>query len=79
MMNPDTLDASIDTLRRKQPFHPFTLVMNDGAKLEVDHPKALTYYKGTGVFIGPGGAPEIFSSESVNRVIGDLAGQQSSA
>ena len=79
MMDPDTLDETIRTFRRRDPFHPFTLAMNDGSRLEVDHPDAVVYHEGTGVFIAPGGAPHLFTSHSVNRVIGDLAGQETSS
>ena len=73
MMSPDTLQETVRILRAKQPFHPYTLVMNEGGRLEVDHPMALTYYNGVGVFIGPGGTLQMFNSESVNRVIGGLS------
>ena len=79
MMDPDTLDETIEAFQNQDPFHPFTLAMNDGSRLEVDHPRAIIYRSGRGVFLGPGGTPHLFSSHSVNRVIGDLAGQQSTS
>ena len=53
--------------------------MTDGTNLKVDHPRAVAFREGVGLIIGPGGAPQIFNSESVNRVIGDLAGQGGAA
>ena len=75
MMSSDTLKIALEAYARQQPFHPFTLVMNDGAKLEVDSPLAVAFSAANGrvIFLGPGGVPQIFDSESVNRVIGDLA------
>ena len=74
MMNPETLDGAIRALSGRVPFHPYTLVMDDGGRLEVDHPKVLAYRDGTGLFVAPGGIPHLFNAEGVNRVIGDLAG-----
>ena len=76
MMNPESLQIALDAYVRQQPFHPFTLVMNDGAQLEVDSPLAIAFSSANGrvIFLGPGGVPQIFNSESVNRVVGDLAG-----
>ena len=75
-MDPNTLADTIAAFQRQSPFHPFTLAMNDGSRLEVDHPNAIVYRTGTGVFVGPGGVPHLFNSEGVNRVIGDLAGER---
>ena len=72
-MNPDTFAETIGLLLDRETFHPFTPVMNDGTQLEVDHPQALAYREGTAMFVGPGGKPHLFNSESVNRVVGCLA------
>ena len=75
MMNSESLQIALAAYTRQQPFHPFTLVMTDGSRLEVDSPLAVAFSSANGrvVFLGPGGVPQIFNSESVNRVIGDLA------
>ena len=73
MMEPEALEVTIDASLRQQPFHPFTLVMNDGTKLEVDHPKAVHFFRGFGIFYGPGGRPVFFQAGGVNRVSSDLA------
>ena len=73
MMDPENLEATIDGCLSAQPFHPFTLAMTDGSRLEVDHPKAVHFFKGFGVFYGPGGRPQFFEAGGVNRVIADLA------
>ena len=81
MMNPETLQVALTAYTGQQPFHPFTLVMNDGVRLEVDSPLAVAFSAENGrmVFLGPGGVPQIFNSESVNRVMGDLAGVDGAA
>ena len=38
----------------------------------VDHPKALSFRDGLGLFAGPGGVPWIFDYQSVSQFIGDL-------
>ena len=73
MMNSESLKAALQTYLSQQPFHPFTLVMNDGTKLEIDSPLAVAFGKNLVFFLGPEGVPQIFNSESVNRVVGDLA------
>ena len=78
MLDPDTLAETLEAFQDQDPFHPFTLAMNDGSKLEIDHPRAVVYRNGRGVFLGPGGTPHLFSSHSVNQVIGDLAGNATS-
>ncbi len=55
------------------PFKPFTVAMQNGDRLEVDHPDALAMRDGIALFAGPGGIPSIFDHEGVNRIIGDLA------
>lgn len=72
MMNPETLQAAVEAAFTRQPFHPFTLVMDDGQELENDSPVALAIRNGTAMFVSPGGTPHWFNSESVNRVVSDL-------
>ena len=73
MMRPEILETTIDGLLDRSPFHPFTLVMNDGVELEVDHPKAVHFFREFGIFYGSGGLPQFFEAASVNRVSADLA------
>ena len=75
-MHPETLETTIDELLQQNPFHPFTLAMSDGSLLEIDHPKAVHFFRGFGTFVGPGGRPQFFEAGGVNRVIADLAESQ---
>ena len=72
-MDAERLASAIHILRSRQPFHPFTLVLNNGSRLEGDHPQAVTYRAGTGVHLGPGGVPTLFDADGVTEVIGDLS------
>lgn len=69
-------EAFTDTIlayKRRKPFHPFTVAMVDGDKLEVDYPDALAVRDGAAMYFGPGRVPHIFDHEGVGRIIGDLA------
>ena len=72
-MSADILEAAIETYMDRRPFHPFTLVLNNGTRLEVDHPRGLMYRNGTGVHGGPLGVPTLFEADGVTEVIGDLS------
>ncbi len=74
-MDRDTFDQTIRLFKHRSPFHPFIVAMQDGGRLEVDHPGALAIRDGVALFAGPGGIPSIFDHEGVSRIIGDLAGQ----
>ncbi len=76
-MDRDTFDNTLRAFKRRTPFHPFTVAMVNGDRLEVDHPDALVVRDGVALFAGPGGVPVIFDYEGVSQVIGDLAGQSS--
>lgn len=76
-MDRDTFDQTIRVFKHRTPFRPFTVAMQNGDRLEVDHPDALAIRDGVALFAGPGGVPSIFDHEGVSRIIGDLAGQPS--
>ena len=73
-MDRDTFDQTIRAFKHRKPFRPFTVAMQNGDRLEVDHPDALAIRDGIALFAGPGRVPSIFDNEGVNRIIGDLAG-----
>ena len=72
-MSADSLAAAIDMHLLHQPFHPFTLVLNNGTRLEVDHYRGLMYRNGLGVHGGPMGVPTLFEADAVSEVVGDLS------
>ena len=60
--------------KHRTPFRPFTVVTVSGQRHEVDHPDALAIRGGVALFVGPGDVPVIFDYQSVDEVVGDLAG-----
>jgi hypothetical protein len=74
-MNRDVFTATIEEFLQRTPFRPFTVVTMSGRRQEVDHPRAIVVRDGVALYAAPGGIPVIFDHESVDLVIGDLAGQ----
>ena len=72
-MSNDSLQGYIDLYMERRPFHPFTLVLNNGSRLEVDHPRGLMYRAGHVAHFGPGGVPTLFEADGVTEVVGDLS------
>jgi hypothetical protein len=68
-------DQTLNAFKNRRPFQPFTVVMVDGDRLEVDFPNALAVRDGMAVCLSAGGAPILFDYEGVSQIIGDLAGQ----
>ena len=76
-MDRDTFDQTIRAFKHHSPFQPFTVAMENGDRLEIDHPNALAIGGGIAIYAGPGGIPSFFDHHRVSRIIGDLAGQPS--
>ena len=76
-MTADNFDQTLAAFQQRSPFRPFTVVLTSGTRFEIDHPGALVWRDGVGVFVGPGGVPVIFDHEGVEQFVGDLAGQTS--
>ena len=74
-MDRDTFDNTLRTFKHRHPFQPFTLMMVNGDRLEVDFPDALAFRDGAALYFAPGGVPVLFDHEGVCQVAGDLAGQ----
>lgn len=70
-MDREAFDQTIRMLKHRKPLHPFTVVMQNGDRLEVDHPDGLAIRDGVALFAGPGGVPSIFDYKCINRVIGE--------
>jgi len=73
-MDRDVFAGALRAFKQRTPFRPFTVVTVSGQRHEVDHPDALAMRGGVALFVGPGGIPVIFDHESVDEVVGDLAG-----
>ena len=74
-MEASNFDNTLLAFRRRVPFRPFTVVLVNGDRFEVDHQEALVVRDGVAVFVGPGGVPVLFDHEGVAQVVGDLKGE----
>ena len=54
---------------RRRPFKPFTVELNTGSRVEIDHPEATVIREGVAIFIGPGFVPVYFDHDSVTQII----------
>ena len=70
-MTADYLDETLDALRSRVPFHPFTVSLKNGEKFEVDHPMAITGRFGRAVYFGPGGKLFLFDHDGVGGITND--------
>lgn len=71
-MDASHFDNTLNAFRRRTPFRPFTIVLVNGDRYEVDFPDAYVVRDGVGIYVGPGGVPVIFDHEGVAQFIGDL-------
>ena len=68
-MTVDHFQETITALIERKPFQLFTVELNTGEQIEIDHSRALIVRDGAAVFLGPGGIPHLFDHESVNQII----------
>ncbi len=69
-MEAGNFDPTLRGLSRRSPFQPFTVELNNGGRIEVDHPEALVFRGGLAVFVSAEGEPSLFDHQSVSRLIG---------
>ncbi len=68
-MTVEHFQETITALIERQPFQLFTVELNTGEQIEIDHSRALIARDGAAVFLGPGGVPHLFDHERVNQII----------
>jgi hypothetical protein len=68
----ENFDKTLEGLKQRAPFHPFTVELIGGHRFEIDHPGALVVRDGVAVFISPGGVPVLFDHESVTHFVAEL-------
>jgi hypothetical protein len=73
-MNADFFDETLQTFTTRSPYRPFTVVLVNGNRFEVDHPRAITFREGAALYLAPGRIPVIFDHEGVSEIVGDLMG-----
>jgi len=74
-MERDNFDRTLNAFKRRSPYRPFTVVLVNGDRFEVDFPDALVVRDGMGVYISAGGVPVLFDYEGVSQFVGDLLGR----
>jgi hypothetical protein len=66
----DVFEQTLNEFAARRPFHPFTIDLANGRRLEVDHARALAYRGGSvAVFIAPGNVPVIFDHDGVASIV----------
>lgn len=71
-MTSDHFDQVMMGYYNRRPFRPFTVALVNGDRFEVDHPTAVSFRNGFGIFVGPGSVIHFFDHESVAQFIGEL-------
>ena len=74
-MDVSQFERSLRAFQRRTPFHPFTVALVNGDRIQVDHPEALILRDGVAVFIGAGGVPTLFDHSSVSQFVGEPMSQ----
>lgn len=72
-MTAELFDETMMTLIQRVPFQVFTVELNTGEQIQIDHVGTISARAGRAVFIGPGGKLHIFDHQRVNQVIFDEA------
>jgi len=63
-----TFVRALRSFSRRTPFRPFLVELVNGERIIVDHPEALAFNGGAGVYVGPRGEFTIFDHEGVANV-----------
>jgi len=68
-MTAEHFQETLDALMSIRPFKPFTVELNTGQRIEIDHHLSVSARDGYAVFTAPGGVLVMFDHESVNQII----------
>lgn len=68
-MTVEHFEETLDALVSRRPFKAFTIELNTGQRIEIDHPGATAWRDGAAIFRSPGGTLIFFDHESVNQII----------
>jgi hypothetical protein len=68
-MTEDNFRKVLLAMMRRRPFKPFTVELNTGARIEIDHAEATVIREGVAIFIGPGFMPVYFDHDSVTQIL----------
>ena len=67
-MKPANFDKLYKKVSHRKPFRAYEVELVSGATISVQHPEALAYGNGMGVFFDPQGGFELFDAEEVNSL-----------
>ena len=65
----DHFSAVVRVLNERRPFPIFTIELQRGARMEIDHPGAFFMIEEVALFISPGGYRIWFDHSTVNRIV----------
>lgn len=71
-MDATTFEKTLNSLLRRVPFQPFTVLLVNGERLNVDSPQLLLFRDGVAIFAAQGEAPCIFDPGAVTRFVADV-------
>ena len=72
-MTAEHFETTLDVFMAVRPFKPFTVELNTGQRIEIDHPRAISSRDGHAFFTAPGGILQMFDHESVHQFINSPA------
>ncbi len=68
-MMPLIFEETLIELQGRTPFLPFVVELQNGSRIEVEHPEALAYTQRRAVYVGKQGSLHIFDPDGVNQII----------
>ncbi len=71
-MTSGNAQKAIRTFQKRRPFKAYLVELVGGEKIAVEHPEAMVYRAGTGVYFAPDGELTIPDHEGVSRIASDL-------
>ena len=74
-MEAEPFERSLRAFQLRTPFRPFTVVLVNGDRFQVDLPEALVLRDGVAVFIAAGGVPTLFDHTRVSDLVAEPSGQ----
>ena len=76
-MDVSQFERSLRAFQRRTPFRPYTVVLVNGDRFQVDHSEALVLRDGVAVFSAAGGVPALFEHSNVCQLVGEPLSQPS--
>jgi hypothetical protein len=78
VMGPGNFERSLRAFQRRTPFQPFTVVLVNGDRLQVNHPEALVTRGGTAVYFAADGEMTLFDHESASQFTSEFTAKDRS-